>query len=249
MQHGDDQVFNNALTYWDDVYTNSSYSQEISQKAIFNVDLAELYFGNLQNKKLLEIGCGGGISSVLFAERGANVTAIDASQTAISFLNNLCLKRSIKNVTAVVADALEPNRLGTFDFVYGSMILHHLEPFEFFAQSLSKAVRPGGKAFFYENSANSEMLMWFRDNIVGRFGIPKLSDPHERPLSRREIAEFQRYFSVTIDVQELVLFHLASMYLFGGRLKTLAGALDNILYNIPVFRPLSYRQYIKLDAQ
>jgi hypothetical protein len=36
-----------------------------------------------------------------------------------------------------------------------------------FAVALRTALRPEGKAFFYENSAMSPMLMWARRHVVG----------------------------------------------------------------------------------
>jgi 2-polyprenyl-3-methyl-5-hydroxy-6-metoxy-1,4-benzoquinol methylase len=58
-----------------------------------------------------------------------------------------------ERLVGVVCDAMKLQGLGSFDFVLGAIILHHLEPFSAFCSALKAALKPGGKAFFYENNA------------------------------------------------------------------------------------------------
>ena len=81
---------------------------------------------------------------------------------------------------------------------FGSMVLHHIEPFDEFAEDLRNAVKPGGRGFFWENSARCRMLIWFRENIVGRLWVPKEGDPDESPLTPGEVDEIRKYFHVEI---------------------------------------------------
>jgi hypothetical protein len=106
--------------------------------------------------------------------------------------------------------------LGQFDAVFGSMILHHIEPFSQFAGILFQTLTPGGKAFFWENNAHSRLLVWWRENLVGRFGIPKHGDQDEFPLTPDELDELQARFQVRVEYPELFLFRLISIYLLRG---------------------------------
>lgn len=47
------------------------------------------FLGDVEGKRLLDLGCGTGKNMKYFAERGADVTGIDISPTAISYTNGL----------------------------------------------------------------------------------------------------------------------------------------------------------------
>ena len=176
------------------------------------------HFGAVNGRRLLDLGCGTGEYTRFFAASGAHVLAIDQSPVAIETLHRQCADAGIENVERVVADAMDLERLGPFDFVFGSMILHHIEPFDRFVDVLADAMHPGGRAFFYENSAMSSFLVWCREHLVGRFGIPKNSDDDEFPLQPREIEELRTRFDVTVEHPHVVLTSLASGYLFRDHL-------------------------------
>jgi 2-polyprenyl-3-methyl-5-hydroxy-6-metoxy-1,4-benzoquinol methylase len=203
-------------------------------------------FGTVDGARLLDLGCGGGEYSRFFAGRGARVTAVDQSEVAISALRDDCGAHSLNTITPVVADAFEIERLGPFDFVFGSMILHHLEPFDAFVGVLARSMAPGGVAFFYENSAMSQTLVWSRTHLVGRFGIPKHGDDEEFPLEPREIDELRREFDVRVTYPELLFTRLISSYVLRGHGERLFGAIDAGLFRFERARKLSYRQYLVL---
>ena len=145
-------------------------------------------------------------------------------------------------------DAGDISRLGRFDFIVGSMILHHVEPFEAFARALRQAMEDWGKGFFYENSAASSVLMWFHQHAVGRLGVPKYGDEKEHPLTRMEIEELRQHFRVDIVHPELLFFRLFSTYFLRGRLMAPFECLDTALFKISWFRQCSYRQYLYLST-
>lgn len=205
------------------------------------------HFGEVRGANLLDLGCGNGSSSLFFAKRGANVISIDISEIAINSLSEFCTDNSIKNITPIKCSAFDITDLPPFDFVFGNMILHHLEPFEVFAELLRKSILPGGKAYFRENSAFSNFLIWFRENLVGKYGIPKGGDDEEFPLMPKEIDLLKKYFSVKIVYPELLFFRLASQYLLKGRLHQLTQRLDDYLFQFPNFRKYSYRQNLFLS--
>ncbi len=169
------------------------------------------------------------------------------SEVAISNLSKYCIENKIVNITAGHSAAQEVSKVGKVDFVFGSMILHHIEPFEDFAATLRDTIKTGGKAFFWENSAQSKLLMWFRQNIVGKLWIPKYGDKDEFPLTPDEISKLRKHFDVEIEYPELVFFTLISPYLLREHFRTPFKKLDEFLYKFPKTRKYSYRQYLYLS--
>jgi 2-polyprenyl-3-methyl-5-hydroxy-6-metoxy-1,4-benzoquinol methylase len=205
------------------------------------------FFGDLNGRTLLDLGCGAGSYSLFFTEMGARVIAVDLSARAIENLKRHCAREEIENVTPICTSAMDLGSLPPVDFVFGSMILHHIEPFDQFAAILRHVIRAGGRGFLSENSARSDLLIWFRTNVVGRFGVPKFGDNEEFPLSPSEIRQLRTHFDVKVVHPELYFFRMISTYLLRGRLEKAFLALDRHAYKLPRLRPLSYRQYLYLS--
>jgi 2-polyprenyl-3-methyl-5-hydroxy-6-metoxy-1,4-benzoquinol methylase len=77
--------------------------------------------------KALEIGCGTGLFTRLFAETGARILAVDISEDLIEIAKRF---EYTKHNVAFLAAPFEDKKLtneGPFDAVVGSSVLHHLE--------------------------------------------------------------------------------------------------------------------------
>ena len=233
-----------ARDHWDRVHTKGDVDAARPDDPI--VAAALRHFGDVRGMRLLDLGCGMGQFSLFFADRGAQVTALDTSTVAIDRLRAYCDRYSIVGVEPTVGDAFGIDRLGPFDRVFGSMILHHLEPFERFADVLREALTPGGRAFFYENNASVPLLLWCRDHLVGHFGIPKHGDDDESPLEPREIDALRARFSVTTVYPEMLFARLGSAYLLHHRAERFSAWLDDRLYRVRRLRRFSYRQCVLL---
>jgi 2-polyprenyl-3-methyl-5-hydroxy-6-metoxy-1,4-benzoquinol methylase len=213
-----------------------------------NKELGRAYehFGDLNGRTLIDVGSGRGASSLFFASKGANVISVDQSAVATRNLSEYCEKRQIKNVRPVQLSAFQLSQVGPADFVFGAMILHHLEPFPKFAAELRAAMRPGGKAFFFENSARSPLLIWFRENLVGRLWVPKYGDYDEFPLTPAEVDELRRHFAVQVEIPELLFFRKISIYLLRNHLRAPFAWADRAGYRFRWLRKYSYHQYLCL---
>ncbi|HEY1998045.1 class I SAM-dependent methyltransferase [Paraburkholderia sp.] len=205
------------------------------------------HFGPLYGKTLIDLGSGAGASSLYFASLGADVISVDLSPIAVENLKRYCAEQRIDNIRPVALNAHDIGTLPQVDFVFGSMILHHIEPFEQFSAALRAAIKPGGRAFFWENNGASDTMMWFRDHVIGKLWIPKYGDVDESPLAPREVNELRKHFDVTAEFPEMVYVQMASTYLLRGRLQSQAARIDQYLARYPSLRKYSYRQYLCLS--
>ena len=186
--------------------------------------------------------------SVFLARHGGNVFAVDNTNNGVR--NTLSLAE-FNGVTlhAEVMNALDADKLGErFDFVVGKFILHHIEPFSEFARSVKKCMKDGAIGIFYENSSRNKVLIFFRNHLVGRFGVPKYGDAVEVPFEDSEIDMLRENFGeVEITIPRFVFFSMLGGYIFrkSKRLKKFFGWLDGVFFRrVKIFNKYSYHQII-----
>ena len=103
--------------------------------------------------RVLELGCADGDLSVGrpgFARKAAHFVGIDISCIAVTRARS---RAWLHGLTACDFQVMDAERLafrdGSFDLVFGRDILHHLDLAPALAQ-ISRVLRPGGVAIFYE---------------------------------------------------------------------------------------------------
>lgn len=91
----------------------------------------EINAKEIKGKRILEVGCGIGLSSLLLNERFADITATDIHPEAGGFLyENVKLNNGIA-IPFLRTDWKDPcNGLGTFDLIIGSDILYEKDHIE-----------------------------------------------------------------------------------------------------------------------
>src|SRR5205085_3372655 len=65
---------------------SKEYFEEVRERKYFVEPHLPLFadFASMRNKKVLEIGCGIGTTTMSFVQHGATVTAVDLSETSLS---------------------------------------------------------------------------------------------------------------------------------------------------------------------
>ena len=91
--------------------------------------MANFLFGyNHQGKRILEVGCGIGLTSLLLNHLDADITATDFHPSVKGFLDKNVLLNNDSKIPFVLTDWREINtELGLFDLVIGSDLLYEDE--------------------------------------------------------------------------------------------------------------------------
>lgn len=112
-------------------------------------------FNAHKGKKVLEIGCGSGAASCLFAQGGAHVTSVDITKQAIHLTKKNAKIRHLK-VNALRKDAEQidfPSE--SFDFIFSWGVLHHSQNTINAFKQVSRILKKEGSGLIMVYNKNS----------------------------------------------------------------------------------------------
>lgn len=102
--------------------------------------------GKVEDLDVLDIGCGTGRHALRMSTEGARVTAVDFSESMLSEARS---KQGAEAVTFVAHDLHDPLPfLEEFDLAVCGLVLEHIRDLVRFYASVSKVLKPGGRAIF-----------------------------------------------------------------------------------------------------
>jgi 2-polyprenyl-6-hydroxyphenyl methylase / 3-demethylubiquinone-9 3-methyltransferase len=145
-----------ASRWWD---PNSEFKplHEINPLRLNYID----EIAGLAGKRVLDVGCGGGILSESMAERGATVTGIDMGEAPLS-VARLHLLESGQEVDyqRIPVEMLADERPGTYDIVTCMEMLEHVPDPSSVIQSCADLAKPGGNLFFSTLNRNPKSYLF-----------------------------------------------------------------------------------------
>lgn len=97
-----------------------------------------------RGRRVLEVGCGQGAMASLWAERGANLSAVDLNPDAIAATQERFSQRGLAGEIRQVDARHLPFADATFDYAYSWGVLHHSPDLGRSVGELMRVVRPGG---------------------------------------------------------------------------------------------------------
>jgi 2-polyprenyl-6-hydroxyphenyl methylase / 3-demethylubiquinone-9 3-methyltransferase len=116
----------------------------------------------LAGKRVLDVGCGGGILADSMARRGAQVLGIDLAAKALKVAQLHALEAQTANVEyrEISAEALAGEQPASFDAVTCMEMLEHVPDPASVVQACSTLVKPGGWVFFSTINRNPKSFMF-----------------------------------------------------------------------------------------
>lgn len=149
----------------------------------------------LAGKKVLDVGCGGGILAESMARRGADVLGIDMGDAPLAVAQIHAKEHQINNIEyrKTPVEELVPNMAGQFDVVTCMEMLEHVPDPSSIVQACQKLVKPGGHVFFSTINRNPKSYLFA---IVGAEYVlrllPKGTHEYTKFIKPSELARFAR---------------------------------------------------------
>ena len=149
----------------------------------------------IAGKKVLDVGCGGGILADSMARQGADVLGIDLATKALKVAELHALEAQTEGVKyrEISAEALAAEQPGTFDVVTCMEMLEHVPDPSLVVKACSDLVKPGGYVFFSTINRNAKAFLFA---IVGAEYIlnmlPKGTHEYAKLIKPSELAGYCR---------------------------------------------------------
>jgi 2-polyprenyl-6-hydroxyphenyl methylase/3-demethylubiquinone-9 3-methyltransferase len=115
----------------------------------------------LSAKRVLDVGCGGGILSESMAARGANVTGIDLGEKALKVAKLHLLESGQKvDYRLIAVEELARQEALQFDVVTCMEMLEHVPDPASIVKACFDLVKPGGHVFFSTINRNAKAYLF-----------------------------------------------------------------------------------------
>ncbi len=125
------------------------------------VDYIDRHCGGLAGKKVIDVGCGGGILAEAMAAKGAEVTGIDMGEAPLSVARLHLLESGLDvHYRHATAEAMAEEAAGAFDVVTCLEMLEHVPDPASVIRACAMLAKPGGKVFFSTINRNPKSYLF-----------------------------------------------------------------------------------------
>jgi 2-polyprenyl-6-hydroxyphenyl methylase/3-demethylubiquinone-9 3-methyltransferase len=157
----------------------------------------------LAGKRVLDVGCGGGILAEAIAKKGANVKGIDLSEKALKVAELHSLESEVQvSYELIAAEALAAREAGQYDVVTCMEMLEHVPDPSAIVQACATLVKPGGRLFFSTLNRNPKSYLFA---IIGAEYmlrlLPRGTHDYAKFIKPAELSQFAR--NANLEVQAL----------------------------------------------
>lgn len=158
----------------------------------------------LSGKRVVDIGCGGGILAESMAARGAEVTGVDLSEKALG-VARLHLYESGQTVSYrhISAEDIAREAPASFDIVTCMEMLEHVPDPASTIRACATLVKPGGKVFF--STLNRNLKAYLLAVVGAEYLLnllPKGTHEYAKFIKPSELARYVR--EAGLNVEELI---------------------------------------------
>ena len=174
------------------------WDQQGEFKPLHEINPLRLHFIDervqLNGKRILDVGCGGGILSESMAKRGADVTAIDMGKAPLSVAKLHAMESEVDvNYQQITVEELAEQQPHSFDAVSCMEMLEHVPDPASVIKACQTLVKPGGSVFFSTINRNPKAYMFA---IVGAEYLlkmlPKGTHEYAKFIKPSELDEWSR---------------------------------------------------------
>ncbi len=157
----------------------------------------------LKGKKVLDVGCGGGILADSMARKGADVLGIDLATKALKVAQLHALEAQTEGVQyrEISAEALAAEQAGHFDVVTCMEMLEHVPDPSSVVKACATLVKPGGHVIFSTINRNAKAFLFA---IVGAEYVlnmlPRGTHEYAKFIKPSELASYCR--AAGLDLQQ-----------------------------------------------
>lgn len=156
---------------------------------------------SLKGKRVLDVGCGGGILSESMAEKGADVTGIDLGEKALKVAKLHQLETGTKvDYRLISVEDLAKQQAGSFDVVTCMEMLEHVPDPEAIIRACAELVKPGGSVFFSTINRNPKAYLFA---VIGAEYLlnmlPKGTHEYQKFIKPSELSSWARHAGLEIS--------------------------------------------------
>lgn len=148
----------------------------------------------LAGKKVLDVGCGGGILSEAMAQRGAHVSGIDMGQAPLNVAKLHALESGLNiDYQKIPVEELAAQQPASFDVVTCLEMLEHVPDPASIIRACFTLCKPGGQVFFSTLNRNPKSFLMA---VVGAEYVlnmlPKGTHDYKKFIRPSELAQWAR---------------------------------------------------------
>jgi 2-polyprenyl-6-hydroxyphenyl methylase / 3-demethylubiquinone-9 3-methyltransferase len=194
VDHAEVNKFEELAARWWDPHSEFKPLHEINPLRLAYIDR----LAPLAGKKVLDVGCGGGILSESMALKGARVTGIDMGEAPLQVARLHLLESGLEiEYERIPVERLAAEQPASFDVVTCMEMLEHVPDPASVVEACSRLVRPGGHVIFSTINRNPKSYLFA---IIGAEYLLRLL-----PRGTHDFAKFIRPSELSRWIRETPL--------------------------------------------
>ncbi len=150
------------------------------------------------NPSVLDVGCGGGILAEALSKAGARVTGIDLSEESIQVAQQHAEKQGLSiEYRCEEVESFTRQHEASFDVVSCMEMLEHVPYPEKIIEACSRALKPGGNAFF--STINRTPKSYLFAILIGEYVLhllPRGSHKYKNLILPQELKDWAGEFNL-----------------------------------------------------
>ncbi|MFC0444932.1 bifunctional 2-polyprenyl-6-hydroxyphenol methylase/3-demethylubiquinol 3-O-methyltransferase UbiG [Pseudidiomarina halophila] len=153
------------------------------------VDFIQRQSDGVFGKRVLDIGCGGGLVTEALAQAGAKVTGIDLAEQSLQVARLHALESKLDiDYQCIAAEDFAAQHAGEFDVVTCLEMLEHVPAPASIVEAAAKLVKPGGTLVF--STLNRNFKSWLLGIVAAEYvlrWVPKGTHEHAKFIQPAEL--------------------------------------------------------------